>query len=240
MTSPFPGVDPYIEAQDYWPDFHMSFITYLRDALNDVLPDHYDARIDERLSLVDASADVGDLEPGTVPLIIEEETRETFIEIRHRPERMLVATLELLSPANKEEPGGRSYLNNACPFAPACPSGRAGPAAWRASAPSERGLPDRELFRPGLACRSAAGLQRVCLADPAASARHPDPATRSRPGHLDRPGGRLRTDLPARPIRTLNRLLQVTGTLTVPGRSGVGPSGGLRSEGLKMSEREIG
>ena len=136
MTSPFPGVDPYIEAQDYWPDFHSSFINYWRDALNDVLPDHYEARIDERLTLIEqpaervkriepdliitrrgssrgvlaAPAGVGIIEPVTVPLIIEEETRETFIEIRRRPERTVVATLELLSPANKEEPGRRSYL----------------------------------------------------------------------------------------------------------------------------------
>jgi hypothetical protein len=137
MTSPFPGVDPYLEAQDYWPDFHATFINDWRDALNNVLPDHYEARIDERLTLIEqpaekvkriepdvvitwrgssrgvlaAPAGVGILEPVTVPLIIEEETRETFIEIRRHPERTVVATLELLSPANKEEPGRRSYLD---------------------------------------------------------------------------------------------------------------------------------
>ena len=67
MISPFPGVDPYIEAQGYWPDFRGSFITYLRDALNDVLPDHYDARIDERLSLVEQPAEkVKRIEPDVV------------------------------------------------------------------------------------------------------------------------------------------------------------------------------
>jgi hypothetical protein len=137
MTSPFPGVDPYLEAQGYWPDFHGSFITYWRDAFNDILPEHYEARIDERLRLIElpaeevkriehdaaitrrgssqriaaAPAGVETLEPVNVPLFIEEETRETFIEIRRRPERTLVATLELLSPANKEEPGRRSYLD---------------------------------------------------------------------------------------------------------------------------------
>jgi hypothetical protein len=25
MKSPFPGVDPYIESQHYWPDFHATF-----------------------------------------------------------------------------------------------------------------------------------------------------------------------------------------------------------------------
>src|SRR5262245_30844952 len=94
MTSPFPGVDPFLEAQGFWPDFHATFINYWREALAEVLPDHYEARIVERLNLVD-----------------EEEARETFIEIRHRPERRLVAVLELLSPSNKEEPGRRSSLD---------------------------------------------------------------------------------------------------------------------------------
>jgi hypothetical protein len=138
MTSPFPGVDPYVEAEGYWPDFHSSFMNCWREALNDVLPNHYDARIEERLNLVELPAEkvkriepdvvitgrgssspgvvavpagIGVLEPVTIPLIIEEETRETFIEIRRHPERSVVATLELLSPANKEEPGRRSYLD---------------------------------------------------------------------------------------------------------------------------------
>jgi hypothetical protein len=137
MTSPFPGVDPYLEAQGFWPDFHATFINYWREALAESLPDHYEVRIDERLNLIELPAEkvkriepdlvisgrgsppglpaapggVGILEPVTVPLIIEEEARETFLEIRHRPERTLVAVLELLSPSNKEEPGRRSYLD---------------------------------------------------------------------------------------------------------------------------------
>ncbi len=43
-------------------------------------------------------------------LVIEEETHERHIEILHRPDRTLVAVLELLSPANKEEPGRTLYL----------------------------------------------------------------------------------------------------------------------------------
>lgn len=136
MVSPFPGVDPYLESQGFWPDFHASFITYWRDALIEVLPDNYEARMDERVSLVElppekikriepdlavsrrgpstrsaaAPTDVATLEPVTVPLVIEEEERQTFIEILRRPGRTLVAVLELLSPANKEEPGRSSYL----------------------------------------------------------------------------------------------------------------------------------
>jgi hypothetical protein len=136
MTNPFPGVDPYLESQGIWPDFHARFITYWCDALVDLLPDNYEARMDERVSLVElpperaklikpdlavsrrgpssaaipGPAGVATLEPVTIPLVIEEEERQTFIEVLHRPGRTLVAVLELLSPANKEEPGRSSYL----------------------------------------------------------------------------------------------------------------------------------
>ena len=30
MPSPFPGLDPYLESQGYWPDFHAALILYAR------------------------------------------------------------------------------------------------------------------------------------------------------------------------------------------------------------------
>src|SRR4051812_23205839 len=39
MISPFPGVDPFVEAQGYWPDFHPTFLNYWREAISDKLPD---------------------------------------------------------------------------------------------------------------------------------------------------------------------------------------------------------
>jgi hypothetical protein len=136
MANRFPGVDPYLESQGFWPDFHASFVTYWRDALAARLPESYEARIDERINLVELPAKkiqrigpdvvvsrresgaavvaappgVATLEPVTVPLLIEEEVRETYIEILHRPDRSLVSVLELLSPSNKEEPGRAAYL----------------------------------------------------------------------------------------------------------------------------------
>lgn len=137
MPSPFPGVDPYLESQGYWPDFHARFITYWCDAVAELLPPNYEARMDERVNLVNVPAEtvrrsepdvsilrrpgrsrrthrgtkgLATLEPVTIPLMIEEEHRETYIEILQRPNRTLVAVLEVLSPANKEEPGRSSYL----------------------------------------------------------------------------------------------------------------------------------
>src|SRR5262249_56700428 len=98
MPSPFPGMDPYLEDPAFWSDFHASFITYWRDALTDCLPDAYEARIDEKVRLVEvapprrkliepdvalmrpkfspppspAPAGVATLEPVTIPLVMEE------------------------------------------------------------------------------------------------------------------------------------------------------------------------
>jgi hypothetical protein len=55
MPSPFPGADPYIEAQGLWEGFHQGFTTYCRDALNKLLPDHYVAELGEHLRLMELS-----------------------------------------------------------------------------------------------------------------------------------------------------------------------------------------
>lgn len=142
MASPFPGMDPYLESPAFWPDFHATFINCWREAIADRLPDDYEARIDERVTLVDSSFEpeqalhrikailpdvaitrgdagpvsspgttTGLLEPVAIPLVLEpDEVRETNIEIRHRPDRTLVAVLELLSPTNKTGLGRSEYL----------------------------------------------------------------------------------------------------------------------------------
>ncbi|HEX5444236.1 MAG TPA: DUF4058 family protein, partial [Pirellulales bacterium] len=137
MPSPFPGMDPYLEPSACWPDFHATFINYLRNSLNDRLPDSYDARIEERVVILDSfdrpsqlfetdvavvedretpvtapsrsSASVL-LEPVTLPLIIPQRERQHFIEIYDYPEQSLVAVVEVLSPTNKQSRGREDYL----------------------------------------------------------------------------------------------------------------------------------
>lgn len=53
MRSPFPGMDPYLESPEFWPDFHSTFVNCWREAIAGVLPDGYEARIDERVNLVE-------------------------------------------------------------------------------------------------------------------------------------------------------------------------------------------
>jgi hypothetical protein len=130
-------MDPYLENPAYWPDFHSRFVNYWCEAIADVLPSNYEANLAERVYLIEhepdarklgypdvavthgenvlptpspSGAGVATLEPVTIPLLTLEGPRETYIEILHRPDRSLIAVLELLSPANKEYPGRTEYL----------------------------------------------------------------------------------------------------------------------------------
>ncbi len=138
MPSPFPGVDPYIENQGLWRDFHARFLIYCSDLLSDQLPDEYVAHVEERFYLVEASdvpgrhylpdvaitregsfparpmARVGalTLEPVTIPHreVATEEIRESWLEIRRQPGREIITAIELLSPTNKGPAGRGKYL----------------------------------------------------------------------------------------------------------------------------------
>jgi hypothetical protein len=93
MASPFPGMDPYLEAQGRWPGFHNALITHSSEELNRLLPASYVAQTDVRIALVSAV-----------------EVRETWIEIFHLPEMELVTVVEILSPSNKGGSGRSEYL----------------------------------------------------------------------------------------------------------------------------------
>src|SRR5689334_4717246 len=47
MPSPFPGMDPYLEA--HWRDVHASLVVYSSDAIQGLLPRSLRARINERV-----------------------------------------------------------------------------------------------------------------------------------------------------------------------------------------------
>src|SRR5262249_33835132 len=128
MPSPFPGMDPYLESPEIFPDFHDSFITYLREALQANLPTPYFAALGRRVWIEVSRRSIGpDVEvlrgqapsprrpepapavadlPVARPVIIKvshDEFREPFVEIYTRGEegKRLVASVEVLSLANK-------------------------------------------------------------------------------------------------------------------------------------------
>ncbi len=140
MKSPFPGMDPYLEDQGRWPDFHASTITYCRDALSDCLPGGYVAQMGEEVRVVTwqeghdrlmrpdvaivhrsessgfepsaAGAMLATLEPVAIPFASAvDDVRDTWIEIRRLPDDHLVTAIEILSPTNKGSSGLTEYLD---------------------------------------------------------------------------------------------------------------------------------
>jgi len=94
MTSPFPGMDPYLEDRALWNDVHHRFITYISNALQRQVRLRYHGRIEERLYVEEAKReivpDTAVLQPvgsrtGTAvaqapecdaPIVLQVETRE--------------------------------------------------------------------------------------------------------------------------------------------------------------------
>jgi hypothetical protein len=136
MANRFPGIDPFVEAEGDWPDFHLTFMSAWREAIADQLPDAYVARLEERVSIVEyeeererrsspditiskspartatslTESGVATLDPATIRVLIEEEIRQTYLQIVRHSDRKLVAVLELLSPSNKVGDGRAQYL----------------------------------------------------------------------------------------------------------------------------------
>jgi len=59
MPSPFPGMDPYLESPDIWPDFHDALAGEIRAVLNQTLPPPYYARLEMRPEVGIVADDAG-------------------------------------------------------------------------------------------------------------------------------------------------------------------------------------
>jgi Protein of unknown function (DUF4058) len=130
MPSPFPGMNPYLEQEDVWHDFHERFIPLLATLLGGQLRPRYIVKIDEHIYVHELAAEsrrligradvsvgrpspepahepaarsaTGLLEaPAQVRLPAVDRERLSYVEIRDRRDRELVTVVELLSPANK-------------------------------------------------------------------------------------------------------------------------------------------
>ena len=49
MPSPFPGMNPFLEQDDVWHDFHERFIPAMADVLAAQVDPHYIVKIDEHV-----------------------------------------------------------------------------------------------------------------------------------------------------------------------------------------------
>ncbi|MCY2992109.1 MAG: DUF4058 family protein [Planctomycetota bacterium] len=136
MPSPFPGMNPYLEQEDAWHDFHERFLPLVAERIAAQVDPRYIVKIDEHIYIHELSAEqrrflgraditvgrgrsaaerqtaTGVLEApaeGYLPAVDVE--RLAFVEIRDRRNRQLVTLIELLSPANKRPGADRDqYL----------------------------------------------------------------------------------------------------------------------------------
>ncbi len=85
MPSPFPGMDPYLEHDALWPEFHHRLVVCLHQALLPNLASRYRARVGQR--------------------------GEEYIEVIESSSGRLVTLLDLVSPATRTTDAGRqAYL----------------------------------------------------------------------------------------------------------------------------------
>ncbi len=141
MRPPFPGMDPWLEDPELWPDVHNSLIIAIRDALVPLVVPRYFARVESRMTVLtgedldqlyrpDVAIRSDDLatplpEAGVAVMerieakpyrmfvrLEEDEIEECYLTIRELPGRKLVTAIEVLSPTNKRTKKARQdYLD---------------------------------------------------------------------------------------------------------------------------------
>lgn len=135
MPYPFPGMNPYLENPDLWPEVHHLLISLLAETLNPQLLPIYRVAIEKRVYQVTgedavlvgipdatiaktkASPPTGATEiaspptPTTVTLPIPTDIKEAYLEVREVATQEVITVIEVLSPANKRPGRGRDvYL----------------------------------------------------------------------------------------------------------------------------------
>jgi len=123
MASPFPGMDPYLEDPEQWPDVHHRLIVAIADALVPRVRPKYRVVIEKRTFfdlpgdlkftaipdvgvLREARAPYGDPIQVAVPMV--EEMRQGYLKIRNVATGEVITVVELLSPTNKRPGKGRA------------------------------------------------------------------------------------------------------------------------------------
>jgi hypothetical protein len=134
MSMIFPGMDPYLEDPQVWPDVHASFIVYLREYLLPLLRPRYMIAIESRVFVEGPDIDhpiipdawvrpartetpqdavaMLEADPAVEVQVSPLEVEETYITIRDRQSgQRIVTVIEVVSPTNKYAGSGRvSYI----------------------------------------------------------------------------------------------------------------------------------
>ena len=102
MPSPFPGMDPYLEAPALWPGFQHQFAAALYQHLLPGIADRYRAKVVSRQYTT---------ELALFTSVVRETHAEEYVEVRTRTDGRLVTLIDVVSPANKVTKAGKAaYL----------------------------------------------------------------------------------------------------------------------------------
>ncbi|OGO42509.1 MAG: hypothetical protein A2Z04_01650 [Chloroflexi bacterium RBG_16_57_9] len=137
MPSPFPGMDPFLEAPTRWGGVHSRLINSISDDLAEAISPNFYVDIEERVYIITPDDPEGrPIVPDvfvvtghdsmqtattvagviTTPTLMEPlydvEIHDRYIEIRDTINREVITTIELLSPYNKSSgtPGREAFL----------------------------------------------------------------------------------------------------------------------------------
>jgi hypothetical protein len=136
MTSPFPGMDPYLEQPIFWSSFHFRLIGAIAAAITPQLSDQYYIEVETRTyqsegdnSVLIGIPDAAILNRQTAERLLQEKPSETAVALLTSPERVMlpmieevkeryleirdietdavITVIEVLSPKNKQAGEGR-------------------------------------------------------------------------------------------------------------------------------------
>ncbi len=135
MSNPFPGMNPYLEHPELWPEIHSRLIVAIADVLVPHLVPKYRVNIERRIYQVNAddsllvgipdvvvqqrlrtqtnqtNSNVAIAAPPVTPrrvrMPIPLEFRESYLEVRDIATKQVVTVIEVISPTNKRAGQGR-------------------------------------------------------------------------------------------------------------------------------------
>ncbi len=134
MSNPFPGMNPYLENPEFWPEVHSRLIIAIADAIapqlrpkyrvavekrvyemideNNVLVGIPDVSVSSSTKTRDDSSNIAVASPPAKPvnvtLSMPEEVREGYLEVREVGTGEVVTVIEVLSPKNKRTGEGKN------------------------------------------------------------------------------------------------------------------------------------
>lgn len=129
MPSPFPGMDPYLESPELWPDVHHGLISEIQAKLNQEVRPRYHVRVENRVYISDEndpgrkviipdlrvaathrsfasgsvhqSGQTAVAQPVVMTTLIDDEIHEAYLEVVDTKQHLVITVIEILSPTNK-------------------------------------------------------------------------------------------------------------------------------------------